>query len=488
MFYLSEIEQQSQRDIMTSYQRFLSKFSSITLSLSRKLGLLNAFLFSCVTGLVLLILLLSSQKAQITTRSTVKSDLPSSLPKNLFSLPSECYEKIGEGALALKWTPPHPTVPDLRKELFFLGPNLRPDVLTSKSLFHVGLKSSSEVKSLTLRDRHYLTFQSKTSSMHEASNSISRGAYTFSPDNKTTPLWIELSCADDHSVRIIVGMTDEAGRLVNCPEEIRCFNLQKGEGQRNALSQSWEIGGNRVDATLLVRQKARWIGPDKFLEKHGGSDFAYTVGRERIDFIDPAHPYACFVKEGDFLIWKENQWKFPAEDENTSSFPLLVVKKVDEKLMAFELWDREGRGKIPINLIRARGYEPLPDLKQEFKFVGAKTWAQFIVEARSERLILRPHDWLLLTAEGWEKIDTAEKVDLYVSQKLVGPLFILEKMSKLAGKQVLIGHIFNATRTEVFDVELPAVQSSLMRTYPSSLSLPPPLKTDVRPEFDEEGS
>ena len=455
----------------------------------RWLSLLNLSLLT-LSGIVIAFLLFVTMREENTP--LVQEQVLSTkvqLPKNPFGQVEGAFEKIDLDPLALKWVEPKMCLPDLRNEVVFSGKNDRPDIDPSKVLFHLSLKGTGETRSVTAKERLYLVYEGDYSRLSpqeltsakpsplwsDPGHSFSKGNYSFSPDNKPTPLWIELVRGESEGVEFCTGMMDEQGLLVTSPAELRYFTLRPQEMQRNP-SVGWELGGYRVDATLLVRQRARWIGPDLFLEKHGGEDFVNSIGRERIDFLDGASPYSCFVRRGDFLVWKESKWIVASESMETEKFPLLVVKKVDEKVMGFELWDNAGKGKLMLSLIRARGQEKMPDLANDFKFVGAKTWAQFIVESNSQRLLLKPRDWLVFTEEGWQKIESTQQVDDYVEHRLTGPLFILEKMVKKNGHQVLVGHLFNSTRTEMQEIELPAMQSPLVN-YPPTLSLsPPPLK------------
>lgn len=460
-------------------------FPRLRLSAGQLLSFLNLFLLALVAMCLILVFLLSSKTIEEFPSPAPKT-VKGHLPKNPFAQPSEAYEKIGEGPFALKFLPPQLQLPDLRKELLYLGKNERPDVPKGSQLFHVCLKNADERLTFRQGERIYLTYQGGISNdcfnkfgSRESVSGFSKGAYSFSPGNQPTSLWIEMHSLNSESIEISVGMLDEKGSLIESPSENRSFLLTRSEGFSKAPGQ-WEIGGLRVDTTLLIRQKARWIGPDVFLEQCGGEEFAYVQGRQRIDFIENELPYTCFVKLNDCLIWKEGRWVLPTSTENTLGFPLLIVKKVDEKVMSFEIWDPDGKTKMALTLLKVRDYEPMPAIDQDFKFVGAKTWAQFIVECKSQRLILRPHDWIVLTKEGWQKLNSPEEVDDFVNQKIVGPLFILEKMVKKNGQQVLVGHLFNSARTEMQEVELPAVQSPLLSSYSSALSTP--LKAEAVPE------
>jgi len=412
-------------------------------------------LFFCMLALMAIIAfcLLSSQSFE------VESQMPplkqkTQLPKNPFAQPIEAYQQIGKGALSLKWVEPQMQLPDLRDEVVFLGKNERPDV-KNKQLFHLQLKNSYEIKTVKSGERVYLTYGlDKTGK---------KRSYSFTPGHQPSSLWLTVQPTSEEGLSVTVSLVDDHGSAISYPEERHSFSIPCTEGAKPTHP---EIAGCKADASFLVRQKARWIGPDLFLEQHGGEEFAFAAGRQRIDFLSDTDPYACFVKQNDCLIWKEGKWHLALSPEKTADFPLLYVKKIEDKVIVFELWDIEGRNRLTMSLMRIKDYENLPDLITEFKFVGAKTWAQFIVECRGERLIIKPHDWLLYTPEGWHKINSVEEVDAYVSQKMIGSLFVLDKMVKQNGRQALIGHLFNSSRTEIQIVELPAIQPSLLQ-FPS---------------------
>lgn len=417
------------------------------------------------------------------------------LPKSPFAL-TEDYD-LSEGPLALNWAPPLMQLPDLRNELQFYGQNERPDALKGKPSFHLGLKSSGEFKTVQAGQRIYLVYQSHyvpdladriprvehissayTPLWGEFPSTTNRGSYSFSPGNQPTPLWIETVINGNFSVK--VAMLDEKGGFVKTPQELSKLVLQKQEFPK---MMTWELDGHRVDSTLLVRQKARLIGLDRFLERHGGEEFAYAADKERIDFYAGETPYSCFAGIEDCLVWKNGRWNTVAPGEKTEDLPLLCVKKIDEKILSFELWDAQGHIRIPLSLIRMKDHQKNPDLAQEFKFVGAKTWAQFIVECRNgERMTLKANDWLVLTRDGWEKLDTAEQIDNYVEGQILGPLFVLDKMTKQNGRQVLMGHLFNTTRTEVEEIQLESTSHTALANLSRTLPPSPPIK----PEGDDE--
>ncbi|MFN0065006.1 MAG: hypothetical protein ACKVOH_02080, partial [Chlamydiales bacterium] len=73
------------------------------------------------------------------------------------------------------------------------------------------------------------------------------------------------------------------------------------------------------------------------------------------------------------------------------------------------------------------------------------------------------------------KLDSAETLDDYIEQKLVGPLLVLEKLTKQNGRQILTGHLFNTTRTEMESIEL-ATSSNTALANSYSLPATPPVR------------
>lgn len=381
----------------------------------RFLPFVNLVIFVLIIVSIVLITFTLSQKAPVV-------EPPVMLEKQLPKRPFEVVPSLD--ALALKWVEPTLQLPNLAEHLLYHGIVQRPDVQMSHPQFHFSFRGGT----LCCAESGvpiYLTYQ---------------GHYL--PVSAPTNLWLEMT-PKGKTLDVVVHMNDGNGEIVT-PAAHRHFTCSLQECAKPLVA--WELGDYRVDSTLLIRQKTRWVGQDCFLQQHGGEAYAYVADRERIDFNIDEGIYSCFVKAGDFLVWKENRWQ--EARESTLGLPLLVVKHIEERMIQLELWDATGVSKTPLNLIKARDLGGIPNLAEEFRFVGAKTWAQFIVESRSGRLLLRARDWLVLTTEGWIKLDSPQKIDDYVSQKLVGPLLILEKMGRQQGKQVLTGHLYNSTRSE----------------------------------------
>ncbi|MEC7839791.1 MAG: hypothetical protein VX777_07110 [Chlamydiota bacterium] len=378
---------------------------------------------------------------EVTVRKT-------SLPKRAFAQSQQAYDQIGEPILSLQYRPPRMQLPDLKQKLNYYGQNNRPDASSNTSLLHFNIDGTTA--SVPPSEKLFLSYDKEGGA----------GTYRFSPNNMETSLWVE-AVPGTKEASILVGMYDEDGNVVKTPDQNASFKLKEKEFSRFG-GKAWEIGKWRVDGTLLARQRARWYGVDKFLERHGGEEYKDIAGKSRIEFNEGDDKYSVFVGEGSALIWNGESWESVIPGEESRGYPLLFVKKVDERLMNLELWDSEGKKKIALNLLKSMETWMPQNLQQEFKFLGARTRSQFVFEVDDEKMLLSPHDWLLLTEEGWVKLNTLDEIDDYVDLRERGTLFVFDGITRVGDQQVLRGEMFNPTRTKVHDIELPVQKDGLV--------------------------
>jgi hypothetical protein len=375
------------------------------------------------------------------------AEMKRQLPKSPFTFPEAAYAKMGDPHLYLKFVPPRIHLPDLRNTLTYYGENKRPDAMLGNPKIHFGMQGGKSIVAALEGEKQYLIYDTKL----PVSCKI-----TFSPNNDPSMLWFTASTESKEAgqAEITLFMQDMDGQIVSGSDPHGHFSLQGKESHRTHSQNSWEIGSWKVDGTLLSRQKTKWVGQDRFLENHGGDEFLDFTGKNRLDFGDGEELYSVFVKLGDCLVWDENKWSECGPSQKTLDKPLLVVKKIDERVMMFELWDVEGKEKVAMSLVKAPETFRHDHIVRDFKFVGARTKTQVVFQIEDERLIVKPHDWLLLTTEGWKKLKTAREIDDYVNRKLVGPLFIFEEISKRDERPVLIGTLYNPNRTESHFIEV----------------------------------
>jgi hypothetical protein len=374
----------------------------------------------------------------------------SAMPTGGFVRSKEEYDAIAAPALQLSFFPLNTQLPDLRRVLIYYGRNGRPDAKPENPMLFFGFTGNKVPISVFPGERLYVAYDKGQNPPQ----------YVFSPNNAETPLWIEAT-ASGNTAHVKVGLKTDQNEVIRDPSSYADFTLNEKEFVRFG-GVVWEIGKWRVDGTLLARQKARWFGLDKFLDKHGGKEYEAFQNKQRIDFGEPGSIYSVYVNTGDCLIWNANQEKWQPVFPGIESIqhPLMCVKKIDDRILNLELWDVDGKGKVVLNLIKNNEAWQPQSLEQQFKFIGARTRSQFVFEINHERMFLSPFDWLLFIDGEWRKLTTPEEVDEYVERKLVGPLFIFDQIERKEDRQVIIGTLFNAARTEAVTIELPLQQNS----------------------------
>lgn len=394
---------------------------------------------------------------EIVVCDTIAAKAP--LPKGAFTMPKEACDSIGAKLFELKFSPISMQLPDLKKHLVYYGKNGRPDAPADRPVLHFSFTGNTNLTSIIPGERLYIQY--------DKTRAPSR--YIFSPNNVETPIWMEVLLQGNDAL-VKLSMKDENGEIIRQPHTNAEFTLPEKEYSRT-VGKAWEIGKWRVDGGLLARQKARWVGSDKFLEKHGGDEYKELIGKQRIDFVNQDEEvYSVYVGLNDSLVWEMDRWKVVKPGENSLGQPLMVVKKVDERLMSFELWDIGGKGRMPLNLIRTQEPWMPKNIEDQFKFVGARTRSQYIFEINSQRMMLSPHDWVLQTEEGWTKLISPEDIDNYVERRSTGVLFVFDEVMRVNERQVLIGTMFNAARTEMQPVEI-VVQQGLSHATPQEETL-----------------
>lgn len=376
-------------------------------------------------------------------RSAATTLPPVAVPKNPFELLPQAYDAIGPPVLSLQFSPMTPQLPDLRRYIAYHGKNGRPDVQQDQAHLHFSSGGQKNFASVLPHERLYLTFD----------KSVNPPQYNFSPNNAPTSLWFTAHAEGNQAIFDVFAIDERGNRITSPPTNLQ-FAVAERELARAANSAVWELDGQRVDATLFVRQKARWFGSDRFLTEHGGAEFADQADKQRIDFGDGDAAYSVYLGPHDVLIWKDKRWQAVAPGEASRAFPLIVVKKIDDRIMSLELWDTEGRTKVAINLLKSAEAWNTQIIQQAFVYEGARTRRQFIFEINGERVFLSPNDWLLLSAEGWKNLKDPKQIDDYVHRRITGTLFVFLGIERHEGKQLLIGELYSPARSDMQKIEL----------------------------------
>lgn len=407
--------------------------------------LVNFGLIGSIIGLVIAALTFTIQNPKTISLFEPEGNLEG-IPKNSFAALGTHIDALGKGILTLDVSPPTMQLPDLRQTLTYYGRNGRPDAPKEKASLHFSTSGSRSLGSVSPGDPLYLIYQDQQ--------------YSLSPNNAETSLWIS-SHPNQTEASIQVHLSNENGDMIHGNTPVSLFKLTQKEFP-HVGQDPWEIGKWRVDGTLLARQRARWYGSDCFLERHGGHEFHSLAGKQRIDFTDDEDTYTVYVGLNDVLLWNQNHWEAADEENNTQKVPVMVVKKIDGRLMSLELWDVDGQRKVHLNLLKCPENFSTQNIQADFKFIGSRTRTQFLFDVHDQRLLIKPKDWLLLTEEGWKKLSTSQEIDDFVSHKMAGLLLVIDEIGRKDDRQVLFATLFNPNRTEMQTVALPMQPSGTL--------------------------
>lgn len=372
------------------------------------------------------------------------------LPGYFLPLKEQDYAAIGAPLFQSHWNPISLQLPDLRNVLSYYGINSRPDAKQGAIRLQFGVgpvggaaSTPNTLASTAPQEPLYLVYERNQNA----------GRYLFSPNNQKTSLWV-IAEPLENSAKINVFLQDESGNRVQEPAIRAQFSLQQKELPRTGTN-NWSLGPFRVDGTLLARLKARWFGQDLFINDHGGPEYADRIGKERIEFGEGSDRYIVYLGQDSCLVWKDQRFVPTSTVKDSSMYPLLCVKKIEERLLRFELWDVEGKVRVPLTMLRSTDNWNPTQLQKDFAFLSARTLSQYIFSIRKERTTLRTHDWFLLTKEGWKRLATPAQIDAYVEEKEPGALFVFEGPKEKGEVRVLSGMLYNTTRSTKTEVEYP---------------------------------
>lgn len=398
---------------------------------------------AALSGIILILAIVVSVSYSTTINIPDVSSNKKPLPLRSFTQPAEHYKFADKPFFQLAFNPAALQLPDLRTKLLYYGRNSRPDASQEEIVLHFDFQGNNNPQAVRPGKAVYLCYDPNKKPC----------SYSFSPENKETSLWFTAD-PTGKGTTVNLRMKSENG-VVSLPESFAQFDLEEKERPRFG-GQPWQMGKWRVDGSLFARQRARWYGKDEFLESFGGDEYVHLKEKQRIDFAaEGEEPYSVYIGADEILVWSDNRWHNVSEGIKTIGKPILVVNKIEERIMNCDIWDPDGKQKVRLNLLKSMESWVPQNLERQFRFVGAHTRSQYAFELNKQRMILAPDDWLVHTTDGWIKLDTLEQIEQFVNRKISGPLFVFEGIGSDGQQQVIEGRMFNSSRTESKEMKIP---------------------------------
>lgn len=299
----------------------------------------------------------------------------------------------------------------LFNDILVLGVNSRPDRLNVNGDILVGLKSSGEEKVVLVNELYKIGYGAGFFSFNEQEPHLN---VSFVLD-KTSTLKISIQGSFFPLTPLLLS-------------------------QEDYLLTFKELNLDTVD----------WVGQDKFLQSYGGEEYNHLSEKERLDCKNMERSYPLYVKKGDHLIYKDNQWMCSSLGPITRNHPLAEITSVSDDKMCFSVWGGSGFEKWLVTLSKAKTDVSWPNLQESLKILKMKTGSSLLFcEIDKQKLFLKPGDWLLKTSLGWHKLRTYDQIENYIHGVDKGVLFIFDKLEKNGHRDEILGHLISENKAMI---------------------------------------
>lgn len=336
---------------------------------------------------------------------------------------SHCESQILSIPFVLQEGSIHMPEPNLEGEIGFSFERSRPDSETSLSTaYTLRLKKSGQTQRIFIPTQIGLKYENELEFSDEESS-----------------FWMDLKENGTQQISVHVFVCNLAGVV----EEVGSFFVPVEE---SPVRLPGEFADNPAFKTL---SESRLLGKDLFVSKYGEEDLSQRI---EIGFAKGAEQ--IFVKAGDYLAWEDNKWKKTGSFSDGNGLPIARVAFFDDKILLFEAWDLAEYMRLSVS-----SSPPLPLKTNGEEFLTA-------VRVRSEKqiscmldkqcFVLRAGDWILKEVNRWRILRKVQEKDAYMQGKLVGELFVFDRIDLKGGQKTLQGSLFNQERSQIFLVEVGA--------------------------------
>jgi hypothetical protein len=364
--------------------------------------------------------------------SPSSGDVPSELGVKRKSQAAYLYplDAIGTGPLALRPKIACGWVSRIAEEFSVFAFNSRPDVLQKDAKILIGTKEGKE--SAVLQNGKAIFLQERTEGKGLEISDL------------PTSIWIKPILLDNGSVLI------EAGRkLISRDGEV--LGEEKGE----FIAPLHKNASFRQQESLSDLRAALHLGEDPLIEKYGGAEYASWKEKIKLHITSGSKSYAVFVSKGDFLQFKNQEWRIASGDALSPDLPLACIVSSCSKAVEIQAWDASGFFSIECTVTPKilEGRSVLHELYPTALRLRSNTQVSCLLGKK--RMLLKKGDWLLKTASGWRNLRRADEIEDCLFHRLKGELFIFDGIEKQQGKTFLAGYIFDALRTQAHAISLP---------------------------------
>lgn len=333
-------------------------------------------------------------------------------------------------------------LPDLAKEMLFLGGNKRPDAPVSDTGKTLLLAESQEQYTLEENASIYLQF----------TDAASGSQLLFS--RCATPLKVTLRSTRSEGAELMATLTVPNMQGDAEQEQEIDFFLPICH---DSCQELYEIS-NAEEALSTLRV----LPPDQLIEKCGGASFEDLKGKHRLVLDE-----IVFLTEPLFFTFdpEDSCWKRLATlDESRGD----LLAKLDPENLCFTLWDRTGRYQKQLPSTRDLTSSIPEGIGDLFKHVLQRTEKSIFCQAKGKNFSLKQGDWLLNEAKFPRILHGYEELRSALKYESTDALMVFEGMEKKGEKPVFTGWIFDPLRTKSEKIELAIEENTPSRSDSSN--------------------
>lgn|GEM_PF-2196218 len=306
---------------------------------------------------------------------------------------------------------------EIEQRLLFSAKNLRPDA-PAEPYASIFFKEQDHQRSIKEGETIYLDFSGESLSF----------------SNGQTPISIFIQRFDHQKLECLV-------------------SVNSGQHQEGNATISIKSSPSKNDVSLFCSlfQSLRALKKDLIFDLYEEDK---RKQRDLVRIFDSSKsPYALFVKEGDFLIYKDHRWEMATEE--SSFYPLMEVEKVSQDCIKVKIWNQSGTLFISKDLPFEESYEISIQEMELFKKISPRGNNVVLCKIGKQNSLLKKGDWLIKTKGYWKGVKTLDEMQRCLNLQTTAELFVFEGIEKKEGRAFFKGTLFDKMRVEKKRIEIP---------------------------------
>jgi hypothetical protein len=347
------------------------------------------------------------------------------------------YEKIGTGPFKSLSEEKSFLLPDLKKEIQFLGKNTRPDRTIYDLLIHFELGRRKQSLKVISGQKLYLSYKEEDESRLELCS-------------EPTPLWMMPYLSETGETFVEIGVHLLKGRNQGSLEERRVFEIED-----LLQKERTDLKDPGFETALMFLEKGKLWAPDALFQVYGGREYQLLKDHQRIEFEYEKGPVVVHVEKGKALIWKEGIWSPCKIGKESRGFPLAWVKQVLAQEIEWDVWNREGLEKRTVKIKKEPVYPLKFRMEEMFSRIRQRTASRISCRIENKATILKAGDWIFHTPSGWRVLKSFQEIEDVLNFQVKGNLFVFDGIEKGENGSVFSGTFFDPMRTESTHVTIP---------------------------------